>query len=337
MPARGLWRRGLLGLLIALSGAGTAAAAEAAGEQTPPPAAAVDEGETLPLLDALDAPHATLSQGVETLASAIDRFFANTNDYNYSNESYAQLRLDSYWQKAHGVDFQPGLRGKLHLPFAERRFRLMLETEPAELLAPNERQQNIPAPTAVGEEGDYFLSLLWARAGKGWQVRPAVGAVLKVHGELFARLNLYRSFLIHPGYSVRPAQTFYWYSERGKGSDTSLEFNVRVGERHLFRATTLLRWTKRKEYWEPSETLTLYRRLSPRARLYYQLGVYAQAEPVVHAVRYTASINYRRQIHRDWLFYEVRPQLSYEEVDDWRPTPSILLRLDAVFGRRRGL
>lgn len=335
----------LCGLLMGLSLSIAAAAEEPVGQAE---AGKATEGkdsaqqvqggaaEAAPVLGVLDAPHDYLAQGVESLATSIDRFFANTNNYNYTTESFAQLRLDSYWEKAQKVEFQPAVRAKLHLPGTERRFRLLLETDPDELLAPSERQQDISTPSA--EENDYFLSLLWARdSGEGWRAQPAAGVVLKLPGEAFARLQFFRSFLLRPGYSVRPAQVFYWYSLRGKGSDSSLEFNLRLGANHLFRATTLFRWTERNRFWEPSETLTLYQWLSPRARLYYQFGVYGQGRPATRVVRYTASLNFRRQLSRDWLFYELRPQLSYREEDNWRPLPSFLLRFDVIFGRRRGL
>jgi hypothetical protein len=44
------------------------------------------------------------------------------------------------------------------------------------------------------------------------------------------------------------------------------------------------------------------------------------------------SVRYRQRILRDWLFYEVIPQISFPDERDRDATPAILLRLEMFFG-----
>jgi hypothetical protein len=44
------------------------------------------------------------------------------------------------------------------------------------------------------------------------------------------------------------------------------------------------------------------------------------------------SVRYRQRILRDWLFYEIIPQVSFPRERDFEATPGILLRLEMLFG-----
>lgn len=54
---------------------------------------------------------------------------------------------------------------------------------------------------------------------------------------------------------------------------------------------------------------------------------------MVHRLEQTGlRLRFRKQIWRDWLFYEINPQLVFRNNDDFRATPGIELRLEASFG-----
>lgn len=287
------------------------------------------------VLGMLDLTHDYVSQSVEELATSIDRFFANQKHYQYTNRTYVQIRLDGYWRDERTPDYTPRLRAKLHLPGTERRFRLMLETDPQERQTPQDLSQNNAGTTGGAGAGDYFLSMLRERVSEsGWNVQPNIGAELKLPLEAFLRLRLYKSYPLSEKWTMRPDQNFYWYTERGAGSDSYLEFNYRLSDDWLLRSGTFLRWTDRNDFWEPSQNLMLYHYIRPGVQMYYQAGMFGRTAPTLHVTEYLFTINYRQLLYRDWLFLEMRPQLSYAEGEDWRPVRSFLLRFDIVFGRQ---
>ncbi len=283
-------------------------------------------------LKALDFTHDYLSQSVEDLAIYIDRFFANEKSYRYDNHSFVQIRFDGFWRDEARPDYTPRLRARVHLPGTEHRFRVMLETTPVERQTPQELAQSNPQATGTSL-GDYFLSIFRERKPvSGWTIKPEVGAELELPLGVFARLRAYKSYPLGSKWSMRPDQNFYWYSRSGAGSDTYLEFNYRLSKQYLLRTGSFLRWTDENDYFEPSQTVTFYHFVKPGVQMYYQAGMFGRTEPTLHVTQYLFTINYRQQIYRDWMFLEMRPQLSYAEDADWKPVRSFLLRLDLVFG-----
>ncbi len=283
----------------------------------------------------LDFTHDYVSQSVEELATSIDRFFANQKHYQYTNRTYVQIRLDGYWRDERTPEYTPRLRAKLHLPGAERRFKLMLETDPQERQTPQDLSQNNAGTTGGAGAGNYFLSMLRERVSEsGWNFQPNIGVELKLPLEAFLRLRLYKSIPLGEKWTMRPDQNVYWYTGQGAGSDSYLEFNYRLSDDFLLRFGSFLRWTDRNDYWEPSQNLVLYHYIRPGVQMYYQVGMFGRTAPTLHVTDYLFTINYRQLLYRDWLFLEMRPQLSYAEGEDWRPVRSFLLRFDVVFGRQ---
>lgn len=291
------------------------------------------DGETAWALEALDYTHDYVSQSVEDLAISIDRFFANEKNYQYTNRSFVQLRLDGYWRDERTPDYTPRLRAKMHLPGTERRFRLMLETDPQERQSPQDLSQNTAGTSGSAGASDYFLSLLKERVlATGWEIRPNIGVELKLPLEAFVRLRLYKSYSFGDRLTMRPDQNFYWYTGRGAGSDSYLEFNYRLSDNYLLRTGSFLRWTDQTDYFEPSQNIIFFHYIQPGVQMYYQAGMFGRSAPTLHVVQYLFTINYRQLIYKDWLFLEMRPQLSYAKDDDWKPVRSFLLRVDLVFG-----
>ncbi len=321
-----------LGLMLvgALQAAEVSVSAGGGEAETPAPAE-----ETPWALGVIDLTHDYVYRSVEDLASDIDRFFANEKNYQYTNRTFVQIRLDGYWRDEVTPQYTPRLRAKVHLPGTERRFKLMLESDPQETQSPQDLSQNNPGTTGGAGATDYFLSMLRERVSEtGWNVRPNIGVELKLPLEAFVRLRLYKSYTLGKKWTLRPDQNFYWYTGRGAGSDSYLEFNYRLSDDYLLRLGSFLRWTDENDYFEPSQNVVFYHYLQPGVQMYYQIGMFGRTEPTLHVIEYLFTVNYRQLLYRDWLFLEMRPQLSYAEAADWRPIRSFLLRFDIVFGRR---
>jgi hypothetical protein len=47
------------------------------------------------------------------------------------------------------------------------------------------------------------------------------------------------------------------------------------------------------------------------------------------------KVTYRQSIWRRWLFFEIAPQVSFPESEDWDFTPGILFRIESIIGKER--
>ena len=71
--------------------------------------------------------------------------------------------------------------------------------------------------------------------------------------------------------------------------------------------------------------------LSKRRAVSYFVGAYGISEPTVHATHYIVGATYRQNIHKDYLFYELSPQLEYKKENDFHSEFSLLFRVEIIF------
>ena len=45
--------------------------------------------------------------------------------------------------------------------------------------------------------------------------------------------------------------------------------------------------------------------------------------------RYTTGFRFRRQIYKEWMFFEIHPQMIWAAEYDWNHRPALLLTLEA--------
>lgn len=280
----------------------------------------------------LDKPHDYISENVERLVTSIDRFFANDALYRYTTDSYLQITGDTLIEESGEVGYSIKFRGRVDLPGTKRRFKLILNTDPTEKQDPLERSVDESPGTAV-QESDVYGSIQRERELRGWKFRPSIGAKLNIPIEPFVKLRFTNIYPLQ-SWAMRADQNFYWFRESGYGSDSTIEFDLPVPNEHLFRASSFARWTEETEYFQLSQIFTFYQTISTNRKISYQIGAYAQTQPTLFMTDYLLVVRYRQNLHKEWLFFEIRPQVLYSKTNDWDDELSLLLRLDILFGRK---
>ena len=285
------------------------------------------------MLSVLDDPHKYVSRRVEWLVTGVDKYFANEAFYNYTTDSYVQLAGDVLYEEELGdVSYGVSLRARVDLPRTKRRFKLLLDTDPTEKQDPIQRSVDETPATAV-QESDVYASVQRERERKGWLIRPSLGVKIRLPMEPFVKLQLTNIYPLQR-WQMRINENIYWYDDTGFGSDTTFDFDHPLGRDFLFRASSFARWTEETNYFELNQVFTLYQTLSPSRRISYQIGAYGQTQPTWYMTDYLALIRYRQNIHKDWLFFEIRPQVLYQKENDWDDEVSVLFRLEWLFGQK---
>ena len=284
------------------------------------------------MLSVMDKPHEYVSENIEWLVTRFDRFFANDALYRYTTGSYVQISGDTLIEESGEVGYDLKFRGRVDLPGTKRRFKLILNTNPSERQDPLERSVDESPGTAV-EESDVFGSIQRERTLRGWKFRPSVGAKFSLPIVPFVKARFTRIYPLQT-WAMRADQNFYWFDDNGFGSDSTIEFDRPIGQEHLFRASSFARWTEETNYFQLNQVLTFFQTLSPNRKISYQIGAYGQTQPTWFMTDYLAVIRYRQNLHKDWFFFEVRPQVKYSKINDWDDEVSLLLRLELFFGRK---
>jgi hypothetical protein len=280
----------------------------------------------------LDTTHKYISENVEKYVTAIDRFFANEALYKYTTDSYVQLSGDVLFEETGEIGYGANLRARVDMPGTKKRFKLIFDTDPTEKQDPLERSVD-ESPAAAVEESDLFGSIQREREIRGWKFRPSIGVKFNLPLEPFVKAQFTNIYPLR-SWTLRADQNFYWFDDSGFGSDSTIEFDRPVGQENLFRASSFARWTEENEFFQLSQIFTFYQTLSSRRKISYQIGAYGQTSPTWVMTDYLLVVRYRQLVHREWLFFEIRPQVQYSKENDWDDEVSLLLRLEMLFGRK---
>lgn len=283
-----------------------------------------------PFFSFLDTPHEFVSSGVETFAKNIDEFFSDDKVFYDTSGTYLRLRADAIINERGERTYHGDLKLKLRLPHSKKKLKFFLVSEPNE--RPDEiTSQGENTPIAAIEEKDYSAGLERTRGKKdAWQFSPSIGIRLSSPIDPYVKFRIKRKYEFSQ-WSIHLHETPYWFDSTGWGSDSYLELNRKVTSDDLFRASTFARWTNESDRFELSQTFSMYHTLSKRRAVSYFVGVYGESEPTVYATHYLLGLTYRQNIHKDYLFVEILPQIKYEKINDFHADHSITFRLEMVF------
>lgn len=304
------------------------------------PIAGVAQDDKLPYpeepsyFDWLDKPRDYLSERFVSLSNRVDRFFGEERVFQESRTSYLRFYGDLVLGKSGSSNFNPQLQAKVVLPALERRLHILLESNtdvtgevptasvPTQRGAPN---VNVP--------NDFRAAVqVQVTDSPHWNISTDAG--LRIHSlslPPFARMRISRVQNVH-NWQFRFTEALYWYEQSGMGESTQYDADYKFSEHYLGRSRTQAIWSDHDQRFDFEQDFFLFHPIDDSHALSYGASVYGASQPNSHVTDYAVSATWRTRIHREWLFFDVQPGLSWPESDSFHITPTILLRVEAVFG-----
>lgn len=135
--------------------------------------------------------------------------------------------------------------------------------------------------------------------------------------------------------SWRFTQSLRWQTNNYWQINSRLDLNRVVSEHLFFRQTFDGRWRGEKSEEEGYRTQVssfLTQSLGPQKGLQYELSTVFHTRPDTHVDKYKVALRYRKQTKRQWLYYEIIPQITWDEKYDYDFNPGIRLRLEIFYG-----
>ena len=296
-----------------------------------------------PEIGYVDAAQRDISGRIQASAAWLDSFFEDKRSMREANNSYLQVRYDIFTEDSTDQTVQmPSFNLQLRLPKLERlgrRINLVFES----------------APAAVS-------GALIPESQSGAQVAPSENRVTSAALHFLIKTTAEQSFIIRTGSQLNLDQPLFFISPRYRLFVPLKVWDFRFTEDVIYRTGT--QWAPTTE-WETESLFDLERKLPDdlffRSFIdgiwlrntddyFYTLGFslrqpfgssYALSygwnnkfvtKPSFDLAEYTFSVQYRHNVWRKWLFYEVIPQCRFPRDRDFHATPGILLRLETYFG-----
>ncbi len=278
--------------------------------------------------------HAGLSRSLEAMSLRLDSFFGSEQFYeeDCSTDSYASLKLSSRYAEGGEIDIEPRLRLRIDLPRTERQFKVRFELEDDEY--DDEELGSRAAGTGSLDDNDVSASLNFLlQETRHWKVSLSPGLRIR-EVDPYTKLRLRRNGTLGD-WGTRFVQSFEWYESTGFGAKSTFAVDREVGRKSLLRLTSQA-YRNEEEFqhndFEVSQRIRLLRALSPAVGLSTEVGVYGHTEPHWRHDRYFTNVRWRRDVHKGYVFFEVKPQLDFRHADDFAAEASLTLTLEVLYG-----
>lgn len=284
----------------------------------------------------LDTPRDYLSAKLVGLVSSIDQFFGDDRHYQESNDSVFEMDLN----RVSGYAGQPGYtlsgRANVHLPIAEQKLHLLLETNPDKnaVVDPTQIQQQPQQPNQAASAAQSFGAALrfMQQEAERWNLSADGGVKFQgLSTTPFARTRASVEAAPLEQWRVKLTETAFWFNTIGAGESTQMDVDHTVSESVLFRATSLANWLNNTQNFDLRQDLTVFHTLDERRALMYQASAIGVSQPTTQVADYVVLMQYRYRLHRKWMFFDFSPQLHFPRERQFRPSPQLSLRLEMLF------
>ena len=286
----------------------------------------------------IEAPRDYLSAKITRFANSIDRFFGGDRHYQESNRSVLQLNLTRVTGYGGDGNYKFAARLNLKLPLTEGRLRLLVETDPENNVADEQAKAPPVTDNKVSAPGSVALAVRFEKKEESrWNYNTDAG--IKFRGITTAPNPFVRA---RGGYStqvgewrMKAGESVYWFNSLGVGETSLLDFERILSTQLLFRASSNVTWLHDKQNFDLRQDLTFFHTLDDRTALRYQASVIGVSNPQLRVTDYVVQGFYRYRLNRDWLFFELNPQLHFPLDKKYKSSPALSMRLEMLFDDTR--
>lgn len=284
-----------------------------------------------PFFSFLDGTQTYISGNVEALAQNLDEFFSSDKTLYKSSGTYIRLREDIISTEGEGLRVKGDVKLRLQLPLTQKKLRLSFSSGSRKGTF-DDSVENGQLPLNDIDEEENFTAELQRIVGekKGWQFKPSIGAYLSRSIDPYIKFNFNRHDKFGK-WSLNWDETPYRIGSIGWGIDSYFELNRKIGDKHIFRSATFAGWLKETDIFELSQVFSFNTIISDRRAISYFAGVFGNDNPKINTTQYLLGINYRQNIHKDYLFIELKPQIIYEKERNFDAEHSMIFRVEMLF------
>lgn len=278
-----------------------------------------------------DSSHAVMNTVFCEPALWFDSFYGSDRVLEETGGTYVRWRNDIIQTEGQGSRFRTNLNFSVELPKISQRLQLTFEGDQDQ-----ELQDVLPGVQAEDPGNTLGLRL---------DVKDTARSRfnISVSGKPRVRARYRYTYPLPYDSLIRFTQEVQ--NEEGvNGARTRLDFEKAFLPVKLFRSTTEGFIAEDFKGVDWSQAFSLFQRLSKKSSVSYETGIVGITEPESLVTNYRLGIRYRQNIHRDWLFFEITPDISWPVelsedretvVNDRHSVMSIIIRLEIHFGNTR--
>lgn len=289
----------------------------------------------------LDRMQAGLYRTMCLSAARFDGFFGNARFDDEYQATHGGLAVGALWDKRDHWDPSVRFRAHVRLPQLSERFNAFAgRLDPDEYVTElRDDFDTLPRQFAREDDDAVLLGLGYRQPARhGGHFDAGVGAKLDWPVEPYVKgtYRLTQPFLDRN--LVRLHETIFWKEGEGFGATTRLDLERLLSEDFLARWTGSGRFTEETKGVRWFSTVTLYQNLGNGRAFAYQAGISGESDHEVEVADYGLRVIYRRRIHLEWLFFELRSSITWPRealLERREPNWGAGVGLELMFGERK--
>jgi hypothetical protein len=292
----------------------------------------------------VDKAHASVSRTVYLTANWLDAFFGDERAVAEENRTLLRVSLRAFSEVGGGLEVDPKINLKLRLPRLSKRLQLEVARDREADFAldaedPLARRRVRQASFEDEEERGLTAALRYF-------VKATHSVNISLHGGLRARFGIpigfvgprYRKVIHFEPWALRFTQRLRWFTDNNLESNTRLDLERPLAQHLFFRTTTGLSWFEDENNYFYDLSFFIFQPLSKRRSLGYEWNNFFQVkQPNNHLEEINLRMRYRQNILKNWLFFEIAPQIGFPKDRNFDFTPGIQFRCDLFFGGKKAI
>jgi hypothetical protein len=167
----------------------------------------------------------------------------------------------------------------------------------------------------------------------GWIFNSDIGVSAAIPPKLITRARVRKSFVTGTLINRFVEQLTYITDESGLTNETGLNSDHIYNQNFIFRLVNEVRWTILKKDFTTNHGPTWLHRVSENDAFNYQLTLQTNLDGGTwYVTNYRAAVNYRRNLYKQWIYFDAIPGIDFPKVWSFRRTPFVIFQIELLFG-----
>jgi hypothetical protein len=285
--------------------------------------------------DFLDLLHGELSRELLSTAVWLDSYFGDERYVAEQNRSYVRVRLEVFQEERAKILLRPAVDLRFVLPQLEQKAHIQFSAEPSQtptdtgtpVIATSERIATTTQRNVTTALQYFFKSTPEESSIVRTGVQFSQGALV-----LFVAPRYRLTIPIAP-WDLRFTEEATYRTDTGWQSETNIDLERKLPHDFFYRTSLNGFWIAGSKGYVYNLSFSLREVFDPTNALDYEWVNSYQTSPVYELTEIAFRVRYRHSFWREWLFYEVAPQIRFPRGGNFDLIPGVLFRLEAYFGR----
>jgi hypothetical protein len=282
----------------------------------------------------LDSIQSDISENILQSAMWLDSFFYDSRYTAEENETRAIVRYESFLEDHAGLTFKTKLKLVLNLPQLKNKANLVIGD-------PNDENRSQPGQGLLTSTAPLENTNRHTSAALSYQIKSSERLTISArigfryrNGRIVSFLRpYYRRLYRLVGWDLRITQELPYWTDTKWSSSTTIDLERPLGNAFFFRTSLNGTWYEHVAGYYYGLLFSLSQPLSSVSALNYELGASFQTGPHDLLEAVVVDTRYRRRFWRDWMYFDIAPQVRFPRDRQFKAVPGILFGLEMQFGQ----